>query len=132
LCLDTSALVAVVFDGAPRRTVCDAIEAADTVATSALALPEALAALARTGHDPVLVEHAEDQLRLLWDCLHVVPVDQRCLDEAASLASSQPVTVSAAIHLRAAGRLPGPVRYATFDPGQIPVALSLGFEVVSG
>jgi hypothetical protein len=35
-----------------------------------------------------------------------------------------------AIHLAAADRLPRPVRFATFDPSQIPVALALGFQVV--
>jgi hypothetical protein len=39
--------------------------------------------------------------------------------------------VSDAIHLAAATRLPQPIRFVTFDPAQIPVALSLGFEVVS-
>ena len=28
-------------------------------------------------------------------------------------------------------RLPRPTTFATFDPAQIPVAMSLGFEVVS-
>ena len=36
-----------------------------------------------------------------------------------------------AIHLAAADRLPRPVTFVTFDPAQIPVALSLGFDVVS-
>jgi hypothetical protein len=36
-----------------------------------------------------------------------------------------------AIHLAAADRLPRPVTFCTFDPRQIPVALSLGFDVVS-
>jgi hypothetical protein len=36
-----------------------------------------------------------------------------------------------ALHLAAADRLPRPLTYLTFDPGQIPVALALGFEVAS-
>jgi glyoxylase-like metal-dependent hydrolase (beta-lactamase superfamily II) len=36
-----------------------------------------------------------------------------------------------AIHLAAADRLPRPVGFITFDPQQIPVALGLGFDVVS-
>ena len=36
-----------------------------------------------------------------------------------------------AIHLAAANRLPGPVRYLTFDRQQIPAAAALGFEVIS-
>jgi hypothetical protein len=38
---------------------------------------------------------------------------------------------SIVLHLSAAQRLPQPVSFVTFDPAQIPVALSLGFEVVS-
>ena len=55
----------------------------------------------------------------------VIPCD------AALLVRNQPLHVSDAIHLAAATRLPAPVRFVTFDPAQIPVALSLGFEVVS-
>jgi hypothetical protein len=74
----------------------------------------------------------EDMVRHTWDFLHVVPVDQALLDEATSLCQAQPIGVSAALHLAAATRLPRPVQFVTFDAAQIPVALSLGFEVVSG
>jgi hypothetical protein len=67
----------------------------------------------------------------VWDHLHVVPVDQRCLDRAASLARSQPVRLSDAIHFAAAERLPAPIRFVTFDPVQITVALGLGMDVIS-
>jgi uncharacterized protein len=43
----------------------------------------------------------------------------------------QPLRIADAIQLAAASRLPRPVRYVTFDPAQIPVALGLGFDVVS-
>jgi hypothetical protein len=36
-----------------------------------------------------------------------------------------------AIHLAAADRLPRPVRFVTFDAAQIPVAMSMGFDVTS-
>ncbi len=36
-----------------------------------------------------------------------------------------------AVHLAAAERLPRPIRFVTFDPAQIGVALGLGFDVVS-
>ena len=36
-----------------------------------------------------------------------------------------------ALQLAAADRLPRPIRYVTFDPIQIPVALGLGYDVVS-
>lgn len=66
-----------------------------------------------------------------WDRVNVVPVDQRCLDRAADLARQQPLRTIDAIHLAAADRLPRPLRYCTFDPRQIGVALALGLEVVS-
>ena len=61
----------------------------------------------------------------------VVPVDQRCLDDAAALLRDQPLRLADALHLAAASRLPRPLTFVTFDPAQIPVALSLGFDVVS-
>jgi uncharacterized protein len=61
----------------------------------------------------------------------VVPLDQRCLDRAAALSRSQPLRLTDAIHLASAERLPPPVRYVTFDPAQIGVALGLGLDVVS-
>ena len=60
-----------------------------------------------------------------------MPADQRALDEAAVLLREQPIRLADAIHLAAGARLPRPVRYVTFDPIQIPVALGLGFDVVS-
>ena len=36
-----------------------------------------------------------------------------------------------ALHLAAADRLPRPLTFLTFDPAQIPVAMSLGFDVAS-
>ncbi len=71
----------------------------------------------------------EDALRLTWDHLHVVPVDQRCLDRAGRLAREQPVRLADALHLAAAERLPRPSassRSTRPDPG---VALGLGFDV---
>ena len=66
-----------------------------------------------------------------WERIHVVPVDQRCLDRAAELGRTQPVRTVDAIHLAAADRLPRPTTYLTFDPGQIPVAMALGYDVTS-
>ena len=60
-----------------------------------------------------------------------MPVDQQCLDRAANIAREQPVHMSDAIHLAAADRLPRPLSFVTFDASQIPVALSMGFDVVS-
>lgn len=130
--LDASALLALHVDSPARRTVLDAMESDTSWCVCAVALPEAVAAAARLTDEPVLVRVLEDMVRHTWDFLHVVPTDRALLDEAAVLATAQPLGVSSAMHLAAAARLPRPVRFVTFDPAQIPVALSLGFDVVSG
>ncbi len=129
--LDTSALLALAIDGPARRTVLDALDADGVWAASALALTEALPAIDRITDEAVLRADLEDAVRLVWDHLHVVPIDQRCLDRAAGLARRQPVRLTDAIHLAAAERLPPAIRFVTFDPVQIGVALGLGFDVVS-
>lgn len=129
--LDTSALLALAVDDAPRAVALEAIAADEVRAASALALTEALPAIDRLTDEPILRADLEDAIRLAWDHLHVVPVDQRCLDRAATLSRIQPVRLTDAIHLAAAERLPSPVRFVTFDPAQIGVALGLGLELVS-
>ena len=127
--LDTSAVLALHLDVAARATVIAAMEA--TVCTCALALTEALAIVDRLTDDLLVRADLEDELRLQWDRYHVVPLDQRCLDRATVLVREQPLRLADALHLAAADRLPRPVRYVTLDPMQIPVALSLGFDVAS-
>jgi predicted nucleic acid-binding protein len=133
--LDTSALLALAIDGRERAVVREALDAEPAPrrvwAASALALTEALPAIDRLTDDTVLRLDLEDAVRLVWDHLHVVPVDQTCLDRAAALARAQPVRLTDAIHLAAAERLPAPVRFVTFDPAQIGVAIGLGLDVVS-
>ncbi len=135
LFLDTSALLAVSVEGPQRTVVLAALDTSDAVAevwaASAMALTEALPAIDRLSDQPIIRLDLEDAIRLVWDHLHVVPVDQRCLDRAAALARTQPVRLTDAIHFAAAERLPHPVRFVTFDPAQIGVALGLGFDVVS-
>ena len=129
--LDTSALLAIAVEGAMRDAALAALDDEAVWAASAMALTEALPAIDRLTDEPILRLDLEDAIRRTWDHLHVVPVDQRCLDRAAALARSQPVRLSDAIHLAAAERLPPPLRFVTFDPVQIGVALGLGFDVVS-
>jgi predicted nucleic acid-binding protein len=128
---DTSALLALTVDAAQRPVAVAAFETATVVVASALALTEALPAIDRMTDEGVLREDLEDAVRRTWDHLHVVPVDQRCLDRAAALARTQPVRLTDAIHFAAAERLHGPIRFVTFDPVQLGVADGLGFEVVS-
>ena len=131
LFLDTSALLALTIDGPQRSVVLDALGETTVWAASAMALTEALPAIDRLNDEPIIRLDLEDAVRLAWDHLHVVPVDQRCLDRAAALARTQPVRLSDAIHFAAAERLPGPIRFVTFDPAHIGVAMGLGFDVVS-
>jgi predicted nucleic acid-binding protein len=92
---------------------------------------ESLALVDRVTDEAVIRDDLEDLVRLTWDRLAVVPVDQRCIDRATTLMRTQPLRLSDALHLAAADRLPRPVRFVTFDPAQIPVALSLGLDVIS-
>jgi predicted nucleic acid-binding protein len=131
LYLDASALVSAVVDGPGRSVVLDALDRDSDWCASALALAEALALIPRLTDEAVLQNDIEDSLRLLWDRVAIVPVDQQCLDRAANIAREQPVHMSDAIHLAAADRLPRPLSFVTFDASQIPVALSMGFDVVS-
>jgi predicted nucleic acid-binding protein len=126
---DTSAVLALHLEVPGRAIAAAALE--PVTCTSALALTEALALIDKLTDELVLRTDIEDELRLQWDRYHVVPLDQRCLDRAAVLMREQPLRLADALHLAAADRLPRPLRYVTFDPGQIPVAISLGFDVES-
>ena len=131
LALDSSALLARYLGGPARQVVLDAMAGDDNWCASALALSEVLALIERAS----TLEAERDALRRAvrddWERINVVPVDQACLDRAAELGRTQPVRTVDAIHLAAADRLPKPITFCTFDPRQIPVALALGFDVVS-
>ena len=130
LALDTTALLSRFLEGPTRRTVLDAMHADHEWCASALALSEALMLVDRLGDDPGRTDDLRRALRDDWERIHVVPVDQLCLDRAAELGRTQPLRTVDAIHLAAADRLPRPVTFVTFDAVQIPVALALGFEVL--
>jgi predicted nucleic acid-binding protein len=128
---DTSALMALVIDGQHRPTMLEAFATAEVRTASAMALVEAVAALDRLSDEPTARADLEDAVRLVWDHLHVVPLDTACCERAAELARLHPLRLSDAFHLAAAERLPTPVLFATVDPVQITSALDLGFEVIS-
>jgi predicted nucleic acid-binding protein len=129
--LDTSALLALAVDGPMRAIALEALDAGPVWSASAMALTEALPAIDRLSDEAILRLDLEDAVRRVWDHLHIVPVDQRCLDRAAAMSRTQPVRLSDAIHFAAAERMPAPVRFVTFDAAHIGVALGLGFDVVS-
>jgi predicted nucleic acid-binding protein len=130
--LDSSALISLHIESASRAVVQDALNSDTTWAACAITLAESVAAISRLTDEPVLQRYLEDKIRHTWDYLHVVPMDQVLLDEAAALCTRQPVGLSTSLHLCAAARLPSSVQFVTFDAAQIPVALSMGFTVVSG
>jgi len=131
LALDTTGLLARYLQGPARDVALDAMQGDHDWCASALALTEALTVAERLADDPSATDDLRRALRDDWERIAVVPVDQRCLDRAAELARNQPLRIVDALHLAAADRLPRPLCYLTFDPNQIPVALSLGFDVVS-
>lgn len=130
--LDSTALVALHIDCAQRAIVIEAMDTDRNWVASALALTESIAAIHRITDDAPTRRTLEDAIRHTWDYLYVVPIDQRILDDANIFTAEQPVGVSLAIHLATAQRLGNPLRFVTFDARQIPVALSLGVDVVSG
>lgn len=131
LYLDTSAIVSLHIDHPHRHVIANAMRSTGDWCSSAITIVEAVALIDRVVDEPVFRRDLEDLVRLTWDRLAVIPVDQRCLDRAAVLMRSQPLRIGDSLHLAATERLPPPVRFATLDPAQIPVALSLGLEVVS-
>jgi predicted nucleic acid-binding protein len=130
--LDSTALLARFLEGPSRDAALETMAGDPVWCASSLALSEALMVIDRLGDDPSRTDELRRALRDDWERVHVVPVDQRCLDRAAELGRTQPVRTVDAIHLAAADRLPRPLTYLTFDPGQIPVAMALGYDVASG
>jgi predicted nucleic acid-binding protein len=131
LYLDSSALLAAQVEAPSRAVVLDAFATGEPAGACATALAESLVAVDRLTDEAILRAELEDGLRRLWDHLYLVPVDAQLLAAAAALCREQPLRLQHALHLAAARSLPGPVRFVTFDPAQIPVGLALGLDVVS-
>lgn len=131
LAIDTSALLGRYLSGPHRQVVIDAMAADSVWCASALARAEALGMVDRVCDLTTDSDRVRRALRDDWERIHAVPLDQRCLDRAAELCREQPLRTVDALHLAAADRLPTPVTFLTFDPRQIPVALALGFDVLS-
>jgi predicted nucleic acid-binding protein len=131
LYVDTSALVRRYLHDRHRPLVLEAMADAEAWAASSLVRTEAQVALHRAAVSPRQQQELWRELRDEWDAFWVVPIDDRCTARAVELGATYGVRIVDAIHLAAADRLPGPVRYLTFDRRQIPAADALGFEVVS-
>lgn len=128
--VDATALVALHTNTAAADVVERALRSDQRWATSAATLPEALALVDRVV-DGAVRDDLEDLVRLTWDRLAFVPVDGDCLQLATVLMRTHPLSLANAVHLAAARRLAPPVTLVTLDPAQIPVAIGLGFDVVS-
>lgn len=135
LVIDTSALVRRYVRTQGHGLVTEAMDDAATAGgpwcASALARAETLQVMHRLAVTPGQHDALWSALRADWELFHVVPVDHRCLARAVEIGAAFRVRSTDAIHLAAADRLPPPVRYLTFDRGQIPAAAGLGFEVIA-
>lgn len=131
IALDTSALLALITNVNGRAVVLDALDSHDIWCASELALAEGLPAIDRLTEDGILRSDLEDSLRYIWDWLYTVPVDARCLDEAARIAHEVPARISSAIHIAAALRLPESASFATLDAAQIGLAQHYGLTPIS-
>ena len=131
LVLDTTALLALHITSPHHRAVAQSMSDDSIWCASAMALAESLAGIDRLTEELLLRDEIEDAIRRTWDYIHVIPVDQRCIDEASLISRTQPVSLGSALHLAAAQRLPRPVSFATLDAAQLTVALGLGFNVIS-
>ncbi|HEX6416944.1 MAG TPA: type II toxin-antitoxin system VapC family toxin [Acidimicrobiales bacterium] len=129
LFVDTSALVRRYVQGPDRGLVLESMDADPTWCASALCRSETLLALHRLAVTPSQHARMWSRLRDDWDAFVVVPVDDRCLAQAAELGATYGLRTVDALHLAAADRLPRPATYLTYDRRQIPAAAALGFEV---
>jgi predicted nucleic acid-binding protein len=131
LYVDSSALVRRYLHDRHRPLVLDAMADDDAWCASALVRSETQLALHRASVSARQQAALWRELRDEWEAFWVVPLDDRCLAQAVELGASFGVRMVDAVHLAAARRLPGPVRYLTLDRQQIPAADALGFEVLS-
>ncbi|MDP1818273.1 MAG: type II toxin-antitoxin system VapC family toxin [Acidimicrobiales bacterium] len=131
LYVDTSALVRRYLHDRHRPLVLAAMAGEPAWAASSLVRTEAQVTLHRAAVSSRQQATLWRELREEWDAFWVVPLDERCMARAVELGATFGVRIVDAVHLAAADRLPGPVRFLTFDRRQIPAADALGFEVIS-
>lgn len=131
LYVDTSALVRRYLHDRQRAVVLDAMAGDRAWCVSALVRSETQLALHRASVSARQQAALWRELRDEWEAFWVVPLDDRCMARAVEIGATYGVRIVDSIHLAAADRLPGPIRYLTFDRQQIPAADALGFEVIS-
>lgn len=131
LVLDTSALLRRYLADRQRPLVLKAMDAAPHWAVSALARSELMLALHHGVSSAAAQAEAWAAVGQDWEAMWEIPLDSRALNQATEIGARFGVDLVRSLHLACAARLPGPVRFATFDPQQIPAAAALGFELVT-
>ena len=146
--LDTSALVGLHLDGPARAVVLAALQLDDDWCSSGLTLMESLALVDRVTDEPALrfghhllgrrLARLVDGRERRRIGLHLfrgeaLRVGPRLCEPPIPAGSQHRAGTGAGLWRRAGptDRLPRPVRFVTFDPAQIPVAMSMGFDVTS-
>ena len=129
--VDTSAVLCRYLPAARRRFVGEAMDVHDRWIVSAMARTEVQLALHQAAGSSEGHRRLLDQLSSDWNLFWEVPLDRRCMARATEIGARYGLTAINAIHLAAADRLPGTVKYLTLDRRQIPAAADLGFQVVS-
>ena len=129
LLLDTSALVKRYVEEEGTELVLRRMDEDREWVVSSIARTETEITLCRLGFDPEGTADLWQRLREDWDRCHVVPVDPRCLEEAAAIGCRYEVRTLDALLLAAADRLPRPLRMLTFDRRQADAARSMALVV---
>lgn len=135
--IDTSALLARYIPDARRVFVGATLEqevdggGRRRPVVSALARSELLLALHQVANGPMRQQELWQAVRRDWDHFWEVPLDGRCLSRATELGARYGLSITDALHLAAADRLPSPITFLTLDRRQIPAAADLGFRVAS-
>jgi uncharacterized protein len=130
LAIDSSALVKRYVEEPESAEITALMDAEEVWCASDLVRCETTILLARLATGAVQAQELTARFYADWDAFHVVPVDERCLSRAADIGADLGLRVVDAIHLAAATRLPGPVRYLTLDPRQVLAAVALDLEPV--
>ncbi len=131
LFLDTSALLRRYVADGERPLVIEAMTSDQTWVASSLARTELQLALHAAAGSPKGQRELWAAVRDDWEAFWEIPVDARCLARATEIGARYGLALVDALHLAAAARLPGSIRFLTFERQQIPAAADLGFDVLS-
>ncbi len=130
LFLDTSALLKRYVQEDGTALVLELMERDAAWVASALAYAESRVSLCHLAFAGSGRDEACDRLADDWERFTAVPIDGRCLADAAGIGCAHKLRTLDAIHLATADRLPKPLTFLTFDRRQAAAARALGMAVV--